>query len=531
MRRIASLLLAIAPLTAAGAQQRVVSAAADTVSVTVYRNPDRSVDDTMNLDWLGGYALITETRTVELPAGTSDIRFEGVADTLIPASVIISGLPRQPAEKNYDARLLSPGALVDGHLGRQVHIRRTRRKTGKVTESEAIIRSGPNGIVLQTPAGIEALSCSGMSETLIYPDVPEGLSDKPTLSIRASAAEPTRATVRLSYLATQFDWQANYVASVAPEGQTLDLFAWLTLANGNDANFPAAQTQAVAGKPNREEGSDEGDVQTVSPAINLQCWPAGTTSDVGQIPPPPAPPPPPMAMYDSQDIVVTGSRMPEAILMSPSPVTMIAQQEELGDLKLYRIPEPVTVAANAQKQVALLVKDRVPYERIYALSPNASGQVREPTPVPIKLRMKNLKPRGLGLPLPSGTVAMFETVRDRPMMVGEPYLGDTAVGEDVELEVGDSPDVTYTQTLVSEVKGDRDRKTPRRFKIELANARSSLSTVEVELRVFGEERLVKPSHRLGIKNGRNFWKAVVPANGRETLTYTIERKRAEDAAD
>lgn len=521
MRSALIFALALAPLTGAAAQQRVVSPAPDTVSVTVYRNPGRSLDDQMNLDWLGGYALVSETRTVELPAGASDIRFEGVADTLIPASVIISGLPRQPAEKNYDARLLSPGALVDAHLGRQVHIRRTQRKTGKVTETEAIIRSGPNGIVLQTSAGIEALSCTGLPETLIYDEVPEGLSDKPTLSIRASAIEPVRATVRLSYLATQFDWQANYVASLDRDGRTLDLFAWLTLANGNAASFPSAQTQAVAGEPNREEDSGGG-VQTVASGINLECWPAGTTSDVNSIPPPPAPAPPPaMAERDGEDIVVTGSAVRESKLMAASP--MIAIQEELGDLKLYRIPEPVTVAANAQKQVALLIKDRVPYERIYALSPSATNEVEEPQPVAIKLRMKNLKARGLGVPLPSGPVAVFEPVADRPMLVGEPSLADTAVGEDVELEVGESPDVTYTQTAIGTEDDGDDGERPRRYRLELANARSSPAVVEVELRVYGDRRLVKPSRRLGIKNGRKFWRAEVPANGRAALTYTVER--------
>jgi hypothetical protein len=41
-----------------------------------------------------------------------------------------------------------------------------------------------------------------------------------------------------------------------------------------------------------------------------------------------------MAERGGYDIVVTGSRIPEAKLMAASPVTMIAQQEELGDLKL-----------------------------------------------------------------------------------------------------------------------------------------------------------------------------------------------------
>ncbi|HEX6742441.1 MAG TPA: hypothetical protein VF079_11680 [Sphingomicrobium sp.] len=519
MRALLLLALALAPPTAAAAQQRVVSLAPDSVAVTVYRDPQRSTDSEMNLDWLGGYALVTETRTVDLPAGTSDIRFEGVADTLIPASVIIRGLPRQPAEKNYDARLLSPGALVDSYLGRQVHIRRTHRKTGKVTESEAIIRSGPNGITLQTPAGIEALSCTGLPETLTYGEVPEGLSDKPTLSIRAAAEQPTRATVRLSYLAGQFDWQANYVASLAADGRTLDLFAWLTLANGNDSSFPAAQTQAVAGEPNREEDEDDSGVSPVAPEISLQCWPSGTTSDV-EIPPAAPPPPPPMAERDAQDIVVTGSRIPEANLTSASPVTMLAQQEELGDLKLYRIPEPVTVAANAQKQVALLIRDRVPYERIYAIEIGADNEVEEPTQVAIRLRMKNLKPRGLGLPLPSGTVAVFETVGGRPMLVGEPRMADKAIGEDVELTVGESPDVTYTLNRATP-EGERYWESPRRYTLELSNARSSPAIVEVELPININIELVKPSRRLGIKNGRHFWRATVPANGRTDLSYTI----------
>jgi hypothetical protein len=141
--------------------------------------------------------------------------------------------------------------------------------------------------------------------------------------------------------------------------------------------------------------------------------------------------------------------------------------------------------------------------------------------------MKNLKARGLGVALPSGPVAVFETIGDRPMMAGEPHLADTAVGEDVELEVGTSPDVTYTQTAVSVGARDRKSESPRRYTIELANARPVPSTVEVELRVYGDQKLVKPSRRLGIKNGRSFWKAVVPANSRAALTYTIERMRAE----
>ncbi|HET9352465.1 MAG TPA: DUF4140 domain-containing protein, partial [Sphingomicrobium sp.] len=95
MRAFAAMVLASFSLAAA-AQQLVVSPAPDAVAVTVYRDRDRSEADSMGSEWLGGYALITETRTVELQPGTNEIRFEGVAGTIMPASVIIRGLPGMP---------------------------------------------------------------------------------------------------------------------------------------------------------------------------------------------------------------------------------------------------------------------------------------------------------------------------------------------------------------------------------------------------------------------------------------------------
>src|SRR3546814_15350193 len=69
-------------------------------------------------------------------------------------------------------------------------------------------------------------------------------------------------------------------------------------------------------------------------------------------------------MEDGMDsIIVTAQRRPSAEMLSA--VAVVASQEDLGDLKLYRVPIPVTVAANGQKQVALLVKDRVPFRTIY----------------------------------------------------------------------------------------------------------------------------------------------------------------------
>src|SRR5258708_35423427 len=119
-------MLAAAPAIAAD----VLASIPSDVSVTVYRAPDRG-SGSINLDELGGFALISETRTVHLPAGSSRLKFEGVADGIEPASAILTGLPRGIIEKNRDAKLLSPAALIEPAPGKPVERLRRNRKAGK----------------------------------------------------------------------------------------------------------------------------------------------------------------------------------------------------------------------------------------------------------------------------------------------------------------------------------------------------------------------------------------------------------------
>jgi len=548
-RRLAGALLLLLAAPAGAAPPVVVSPGPEAVAVTVYRNPGRQAES-LDLDDLRGYALITETRTVRLPAGTSVVRFEGVSDGIVPASAIAQGLPGSPGEKNRDARLISAGSLVEAALGRRVHVRRTDRKTGRVSEEEATILSGPGGIVLKTRQGFEALRCTGLPETLIYDSLPQGLSDKPTLAVTTASPEATVATVRLSYLATGFDWHANYVAEAAADGRTLDLFAWLTLANGNDGSFADARTMAVAGKANAEDKEEE---RPDAAGISLECWPQGRTHEIpergrevrdmlNELP---------QSFAEEGAIVVTGTRIARPNLTSATPiVTVMATQEELGDLKLYRIPIPVTVAAHAQKQVALLARKAVPFERRYGYWLGTRNRDQDSTPVPVGLllRMQNRKDKGLGLPLPQGRIALFQPVDGQSLLVGETAIDDSAVGQELEIFVGESPDVRIAHRIVrdgheaeDEAADDddddeaRDKSKRRRHphydsyynprpelhEVELSNATAREAIVEVTIAVDQPWEAVKPSRHLGVKNGRQLWLARVPANGRAKLRFTL----------
>ena len=258
------------------AQATVTSPGPNRVAVTVYRNGDRGLEP-MNLQWLGGYALVSETRRVRLPAGTSELRFEGVTSGIVPQSAIVTGLGEAVLEKNRDARLLSPGALLDASLGERLTLRRTDRATGQIRVQDAIVRATAEGVVIQTAEGIEALRCTGLPETLMARQVPAGLSAKPTLSVRVRSPEPVERDVTLSYITNNFDWQANYIAELSPAGDRISLFAWMTLANGDQTGFADAQTQAVAGKLNREQVRvDQGQARMIA----IRCWPQGKTNEI-----------------------------------------------------------------------------------------------------------------------------------------------------------------------------------------------------------------------------------------------------------
>ncbi|MES2989034.1 MAG: hypothetical protein V4808_14115 [Pseudomonadota bacterium] len=524
MRRLIPFLALLAAAWPAAAQTLVESDRIDATSVTLYRDPGRGSGAIPARGWPGGYALVTETRTITLPAGPSVVRFVGVSEGMMPETAIVTGLPRQVGEKNRDARLLSPAALVDVYLKRRVSIRRTDRATGKVTEGEAIIQAGPGGgVVLTTGDGVEALGCSGLPEKLTYPGVPADLAAKPTLSVTTNNAAPVTVTVQLSYLAQGFDWSANYVAHVAEDGETLELFAWLTVANGGSQGFAGARTNAVAGAPNKEAAARL--PRGPAPELHLRCWPMDNTSTHPRwgIEQEPVPMPAPMMMMfeSGADIVVTGNRasLAAAREMASPVAVMVAEQEELGDLKLYRIPEPVTVAALSRKQVAMINQSKVKFHRVYTGSfqqfgydPEGNGP--QSMSAARVLRMENKEGEGLGLPLPAGRVAVFEQAHGQSLLVGESELADRAIGEEVEFETGASSDLRY------KIVAHRPSSTRQPFAVEVTNARSTPETFEMAIpyKITGGAKLIE---RKGVKT----WRVIVPANGSVKLDFALKLER------
>jgi hypothetical protein len=530
---------------AALAQDVAASPPAD-LSVTVYRDPYRQAGG-FNLNNLNGFALITETRRVTIPAGQHRLRFEGVADGIEPASAIVTGLPSGVIEKNRDAALLSPSALVDAAADRdgRVMLARTDPATGKTTRVDGKVRSGAGGgVVFETPDGVEALRCSGMPETFSFDADTTGLSAKPTLSVLTRTEKPIEAVVQLSYLSRGFDWAADYTADMSSSGKKLDLGAWLTLANGNGTGFANARVQVVAGKLNRSTGYIE--PISLGQPILARCWPQGSTSDTPEpvyierafplgfdpyrydgraamampAPAPPPPPPPPPA--------------PEAVMAGAKS----AEQEDLGDLKLYRVPDRTTVASRQSKQVRMLDQDDVPITKIHEAFYSANS-AQGYAPLAIILRTVNDKKNNLGLPLPSGRVAVFESAGSgasaQRLLAGQTNLRDLAINEETEFRFPGGAAVQARQVIETRdiapgkplpfMPGKGDRKgasISEVSRIEINNAQPYAVQVEMRVYVFSGQEIVKADHPVAQKNGQPIFRLTMPANSDATIRYQTQ---------
>jgi len=511
------------------AATEVVAGPATDLSVTIYRSPGRA-SGSLVLDALNGFALVSETRSVTLPAGESRLRFEGVADGIESASVILSGLPADILEKNRDAQVLSPSALVAANVGRDVELVRTNPRDGQLTRIPGKIRSGPDGgVVFESVQGVEALRCSGWPETFSFSGASD-LAATPALSARVRSAKDVTATVTLSYLAHAFDWAANYVAMIAPDGKTMDLGAWVTLGNGNAVSFPAARTQVVAGRLNRSTGAVE--PLEAGNAVLAQCWPSATTSDLSE----------PVA---AEAAAVAGGRfeLRRAVMSAPMPaeittrrIAQLVEEEQLGDLKLYRVPARTLVNSREIKQVRLLDREAIPVELFYGADLPANQNIAAAAARRM-LRTRNDAGHHLGLPLPSGRVDCFEARGDSSLLLNESPLRDVALDEEFELDIGSSPDVQISSTrertsiapavaeelpLLPGIVRLQPAVVDEVSRIEIDNARHSAIALELQLRMPDGMQLIAADHAVAQRNGRPLFKLSLAAGTVASIRYQTE---------
>ena len=215
---------------------------------------------------------------------------------------------------------------------------------------------------------------------------------------------------------------------------------------------------------------------------------------------------------------MTGSRVP------------LAQMRELGDYKLYAVPEPTTIAARQSKQVQFLSEHSVPFTRVYQFKVNEDSMMeadddfapRRPT---VLLRLQNKESDGLGKPLPAGVVSVMEPGGSGTMLAGQDKIDDTPVGLPVDLMLGTAmdvwiePRVTAEQTI-EHADYDEERVT---IEVRLGNDKPVPITLEYRQPQTGDNfRIVRESRSHTLKDGDIQWTFRLRPGERAVLRYSMQ---------
>lgn len=434
-------------------------------------------------------ALVRDVRQIRLQSGVAPLRFEDVAANIMPQTVHFRSLTDPTKlgviEQNYEYDLLGQGSLLQKFVGHDLEV------GYNVADANGMRWMVGKGTLISYNNGQTVWKIGDQfftnAQVYSFPDLPGTLYSQPTLiwTLENRGADAQR--VEASYLTSNMNWSADYVLTVARDEKNADLDGWVTLVNNSGAAYDNARLQLVAGNVHRTE----------------QALPMNNRNYIV-----------------AQSVMVDSAGAPAF------------QQENLSEFHLYTLDRRTTIQNNETKQISLLSGTNVPVEKYLQVEGqqtwfrNPQG-IGNPIPQPVKVfyRFKNDEKSRLGMPLPAGTVRVYQAdSKGAVQFAGESTITHTPKDETVRVYVGDAFDVVCErkemdfQKLASNLAEFE-------YQITLRNHKDGPVTVEVREPVGGDWEVVKSNFKWTKLDATTLGFSIpVEKDGSQTLDYRVRVK-------
>jgi hypothetical protein len=391
-------------------------------------------------------ALVRDVRRIGLRSGTFPLHFEDVAASINPATVHLRSLTDPTRltvlEQDYEYDLLDPQKLLQKYVGHEVTLVRAEQESSstKYTETKALLLSDNNGPVWKI--GNEIVTGLA-SDSYRFPDLPDNLYSRPTLIWTLDNTGAPAQTIEASYLTTNIQWKADYVLTVTRDEKNADLDGWVTLTNNSGASYDNATLQLVAGQINQ-----------VAPPLNLM-------------------------------------RAMSAEMAAPAPPPV--RQENFSEYHLYTVSRRTSIHDNESKQISLLSGSNIPINKTYVVeaqpyyfrNPQGIGNAI-PEPVMVYYNFKNDQKSGLGMPLPAGTVRVYQAdSKGNIQFAGEDNIQHTPKDENLRIHIGNAFDVVCERKEI-DYKRINNNNFELEYQITLRNHKDGPVTVDVREPIGGD---------------------------------------------
>jgi len=461
-----------------------------------------------------GTGLVKDTRNIDLPSGTFNLKFMDVSSNIDATSVrFVSNTNADSVtvlEQNYEYDLVSSSALYENYIDKPITVVTSDGETVvgtllgyesgmgcdryyeeyyfasrmgfelPIPPSPLVANTNPVvGLIIQTEDGIKSI---GNMVEVRFDALPEGLITRPTLKWELENSSPGTHECEMSYLTSGISWKVNYVAIVGRNDDVLDLSGWVTINNMSGASFYDAVLKLVAGEVNRVS-MDWSDYQ--KSMMMCDSAPAECDEEGGFV------------------------------------------EESFFEYHLYTLQRPATVMNNQQKQISLLESNGVGVEKILVFNPRrgyySAGDTFEGT-IGIRLQFMNEEENGLGIPLPKGILRVFkEDSSGQLQFIGEDRIDHTPKDEEIDVYLGEAFDIVGERTV-----SDRRHIGGNVYEYDVSVTIRNHKTTPIEILywdyVYGDWEVTSSTLDFEKKDARTI-EFVIPveSDGETVLEYTIRR--------
>lgn len=419
------------------------------------------------------FALVRDTKEVNLKSGTQTIEIDDVSAKIDPTSVLPKFLSDSDKitilEQNYDFDLVNSSKLLQKYIGKDITVERYLPNSQKEKISGKLL-SVQGGTIIKTNNDKIVINPDG---EISLPKMPDGLMLKPTLSWLINSKVAGKKKLELTYKTTGFSWIADYVAVLNKDDKNIDLNAWVTINNTSGATYNDAKLKLVAG-----------DVNTVKPAVR------------------------------STNVMMAKSM---AVLESADAAGF--QEQSFFEYHIYKLQRKANLKDNEKKQIEFTSAQNIPVEKKFTYQSSKNNKVE------ISLKFKNNKASNLGIPLPKGKVRVFKSDGDSIEFVGEDTIDHSPENKDMRLTLGNAFDITAEKKMTNSSRNNSAKQSEESYEIVLKNAKAETVKVDVIETFYGWSnwKIVSNSQKFEKKDSNTIvFEVEIPAKSEKKVEYKVK---------
>lgn len=422
-------------------------------------------------------ALVKENRIIDLKKGYNEVKYIDIPSSINAKSVLFTDINNpetQVVEQSYEYDLVSTQKMLEKYIDKEITINSEEGQISKTYTGKLL--SYKDGVLLETADGVIKVN---NIEKIAFQKLEEGLLTKPTLVWTIWTDQEGSHETKTSYLTAGLTWQADYVAEVNADDTSLNLDGWTTITNNAGTSFPQASLKLVAG-----------DVNTVSNQSRSNMYLKE------------------MVMED----------------MAGAPSSGGFSEESLFEYHMYTLGRKTDLKSSSSKQIALMKASNIPVEKEFIYDDQKGNKVRT------ILKFLNEEEKGLGIPLPKGTLRVYKADQGGQLQfIGEDSIDHTPKDEEINIFLGNAFDLVAEKKTADSKRGGNvldfgKRCETESIEVTLKNHKETDVNITVVENVYGTDTQILAASISAEKEDEYTYKFNVPvkADGETVLTYDVK---------